>query len=157
MELAQIDKNTNAIGRNLKGEYAMSTEKETYLGFIQNIITRMNKNSFQIKGWQTGIVSALIVLSTSMKNAAIIYIALFPTVIFWLLDAYYLLQERKFRGLYNDAAGLTAKPLVATLYSMNIGKYNRSISKNYTYWNVLKSKTIWPLYVGIVAVIIVTA
>ena len=27
-------------------------------------------------------------------------------VLFWLLDAYYLLQEHKFRGMHNDVAGL---------------------------------------------------
>ena len=80
----------------------MNSEKIKHLEFIQDIITRMNKNSFQLKGWMITIVSALLALYGSSNNDIYIWIAIAPTNIFWLLDAYYLQQERKFRGLYND-------------------------------------------------------
>ena len=38
----------------------MTEEKIKYLEFIQNIVTRMNQNSFMIKGWTVAIVSALL-------------------------------------------------------------------------------------------------
>ena len=81
------------------------TEKEMkHLEFIQAIITRMNTNSFLIKGWSITLVSALLALYASNKHVAYIFIAIIPTIIFWFLDSYYLQQERKFRGLYNDVA-----------------------------------------------------
>lgn len=71
-----------------------------HLEFIQSIITRMNSNSFQIKGWSITIVSALLALYTNSSIVTYIFISLVPTFLFWFLDAYYLQQERKFRGLY---------------------------------------------------------
>ena len=86
----------------------MSTpEKIKHLEFIQNVITRMNTNSFQIKGWSIVIASALLAIYASTKDNYFFLVAVFPTLIFWFLDAYYLNQERKFRGLYNDVAGVT--------------------------------------------------
>lgn len=74
----------------------MSSEKMKHLEFIQNVITRMNTNSFQIKGWSVVIVSALLAIYASTKNNHFFLVAVFPTFIFWFLDAYYLNQERKF-------------------------------------------------------------
>ena len=73
-----------------------------HLEFIQAIINRMNSNSFSIKGWAITIVSALLALYANNSNVAYIFVAIVPSILFWLLDSYYLQQERKFRGLYND-------------------------------------------------------
>ena len=77
-------------------------EKIKHLEFIQNIITRMNSNSFAIKGWMVTIVSALLALYANSNNEIFMFIAIVPTFIFWLLDAFYLAQERRFRCLYDD-------------------------------------------------------
>ncbi|MCG8760894.1 hypothetical protein G1L15_13455, partial [Tenacibaculum finnmarkense] len=79
----------------------MNENKIKHLEFIQNIITRMNRNSFQIKGMSITISSALLALSANNSNrlyASIIYFSLF---IFWGLDSYYLSQEKGYRDLYN--------------------------------------------------------
>lgn len=78
----------------------MSDISEKHLDFLQSIITRMNSNSFNIKGWCIGITSALLALCASTKIATIIIILPIPIVSFWLLDAFYLQQERKYRNLY---------------------------------------------------------
>ena len=80
----------------------MEQEKIQHLEFIQNIINRMNTNSFQIKEWMITIVSALLALYASGDNVTYIFVAIIPTFLFWYLDAYYLQQERKFRKLYDD-------------------------------------------------------
>ncbi len=77
-------------------------EKIKHLEFIQNIITRMNSNSFTIKGWTVTVVSALLALYANNANAIYIFIAVVPTFIFWFLDAFYLTQERRFKHLYDD-------------------------------------------------------
>ncbi len=67
----------------------------------------MNQNSIQIKGWMITLVSALLALYASSEKPVYIIIAVLPTF-FLLLDAYYLQQERRFRGVYNDVAGLSS-------------------------------------------------
>jgi hypothetical protein len=85
----------------------MSDDKIKHLEFIQDIITRMNTNSFQMKGWMVVVVSALLAIYADKQNGLYVLFALLPTFIFWGLDSYYLQQERKFRGLYNDVAGIS--------------------------------------------------
>jgi lipopolysaccharide export LptBFGC system permease protein LptF len=125
---------------------SMDEEKMKHLEFIQNIITRMNTNSFQIKGWTITIVSAILAIYASTKNLSFILVAVFPTIIFWFLDSYYLLQERKFRGLYNDIAGVSKEPQELKQFAMRPDLYTGKKDTKYSYFNVLKSKTIWPLY-----------
>lgn len=127
----------------------MSQEKIKHLEFIQDIITRMNKNSFQLKGWMITIVSALLALYGSSNNDIYIWIAIAPTVIFWLLDAYYLQQERKFRGVYNDVAGLSSEDQKIEIrdFEMPIHRY---VCGKYCYFNVLKSTTIAMIYVPVI-------
>lgn len=81
---------------------------EKHLEFLQNNISRMNQCSFQMKGWAITIVSALIAVYVAtlsnecVGNKLFIFIAIAPTVLFWILDAFYLSKERKFIGIYND-------------------------------------------------------
>ena len=134
----------------------MSEDKIKHLEFIQGVITRMGSNSFQMKGWMVVIVSALLAIyaNDNTKNGLYVLFAILPTVIFWGLDAYYLQQERKFRGLYNDVAGLTKKPNKKEIepFAMRPDLY---IGGKYSYWNALKSVSILPLYLSVVAILLV--
>lgn len=125
-----------------------------HLEFIQAAITRMNQNSFHIKGWMITIVSALLALYANSGNAAYVLVALVPAIVFWFLDAYYLQQERKFRGVYNDVAGLSSEENNVEIkdFEMPIQKYQCG---KYCYFNVLLSKTIVPLYGSIIAGLVV--
>jgi len=100
----------------------MKEEERQHLEFIQNVITRMNTNSFQIKGMAITIVSALIAIYASTTNTAFIFLGIVPTLLFWFLDTYYLQQERKFRGVYNNVAGLKSDVEIK-LYEMPIQKF----------------------------------
>ena len=73
---------------------------------------------------------------------------------FWFLDAYYLQQERKFRGVYNDVAGLSSEDsrLEIKDFEMPIQKYQCG---KYCYFNVLFSKTIFPLYGIVIAGLVI--
>lgn len=133
----------------------MENNKIKHLEFIQSTITRMNQNSFQIKGWMITLVSALLALYASSEKVVYILIAIVPTIMFWFLDAYYLQQERRFRGVYNDVAGLSPDDSRINVreFEMPIQKYQCG---KYCYFNVLFSRTIFPLY-GIVIVGLVVA
>ncbi|MEF1256946.1 hypothetical protein [Vibrio sp. M260112] len=101
----------------------MNEYKLKHMEMIQGIITRMNSNSFQIKNWAITLVSALMALYGSTNNSKFVFVALLPIVIFWFLDAYYLQQERKYRGLFNDVAGLTTPTSEVPNFSMKTKSY----------------------------------
>jgi len=73
-----------------------------HLKMIQGIVNRLSHNSFLLKGWCVVLVSALFALAAATNSKAhFIYLAYFPAVAFWVLDAYFLWQERLFRALYD--------------------------------------------------------
>ncbi len=125
---------------------------DKHLEFIQNIITRMNTNSFQIKSLAITIVAAFLGIYASTQLLSFILIGLFPTLILWFLDSYYLQQERKFRGLYNDVAGIASKNVIKP-FGMPINLYNGG---SFSYCNVLFSKTILGFYLPIILLLIIS-
>ncbi len=124
----------------------MKEEKIKHLEFIQNIITRHNTNSFQIKGLTVTIVSALLAVYASNNNLEFIWIGIIPTILFWFLDSYYLQLERKFRGLFNDVAGVSKEPKEIKDMEMRPDLYKGG---KYKFINVLFSNTMCPLYLFI--------
>ncbi len=117
----------------------MQPEQIKHLEFIQNVITRMNTNSFQIKGWSIMIVSALMAIYASTQNSYFFLAAIFPILIFWFLDAYYLNQELKFRGFYDNVAGVADNPKEIQTFAMRPDLYTVA---SYSYWDTLFSPTI---------------
>lgn len=128
----------------------MSEGKLKHLEFIQNVITRMNTNSFQIKGWTVTIIAAVLAIYASTKNYYFVLVGIFPTLLFWFLDSYYLTQERKFRGLYNDVAKVSKNPKKIKLFEMRPDLYTKG---KYSFWNVFCSTTIWKLYFSIIIIL----
>ena len=128
----------------------MSDDQRQHLTFIQDVITRMNSNSFSLKGLMITIVAALSALFAGNYGRAtgIIYlsIAALLVVVFWLLDAYYLKMERQYRRLYDDAVAGAVEP-----YAMDASGYAVS------FWGVVFSRTVWPVYLPLLAVIVVVA
>ena len=129
----------------------MHEDKLKHLEFIQNIITRMNANSFQIKGWTVTIVSAMLAIFVSSNNHHFILAGLFPITIFCFLDTYYLCQERKFRGLYNDVAGISESPKDIKPFEMRTDLY---IGGKYSYWCVFCSVTILKMYLSLAVLLV---
>ena len=129
----------------------MSDEKIKHLEFIQNVITRMNTNSFQIKGWNITITSAFLAIFASTKNSSFVLLAIIPNIIFWFLDTFYLTQEKKFRGLYNDVAEISENPKDIQPFEMRPDLYTKG---NYSFWNVFTSVTILKLYIFIIIILL---
>jgi hypothetical protein len=70
------------------------------LEFIQNIIDRLANNSFKIKGWSITLIVVVLLFRTRDLHLLVAFIPLFG---FWILDAYYLKLERRYRSMYEDA------------------------------------------------------
>ncbi len=75
--------------------------KRKHLELITSVINRLAGNSFLIKGWGITIIAALLALAAKDKDVVFVYVAYFPIIAFWALDAYFLRQERLFRKLYD--------------------------------------------------------
>ncbi len=73
-------------------------QKIKHLEFIQQIIGRMGNNSFLLKGWSITLVLAVLALSEKAICNSYLYLAVF---VFFLLDTYFLFQEKNFIDLYN--------------------------------------------------------
>lgn len=75
--------------------------KFKHLELIQAIITRMANNSFLLKGWSVVLVSAIFILASKETKSYFICLAYLPAIMFWILDGYFLWQERLYRKLYD--------------------------------------------------------
>src|SRR5438105_6535541 len=75
--------------------------KQKHLEFIQSAVGRMASNLFLLKGWTITLLAALFALAAKDSNKVYFLIAYLPALMFWMLDGYFLSQERRFRALYD--------------------------------------------------------
>ena len=72
-----------------------------HLEMIENVIERMARNCFELKGLTITLLVLIMTLAGEEKtNTKIIFLVFIPIVFFWFLDSYYLQMERKFKSLY---------------------------------------------------------
>lgn len=118
---------------------AIQDHQVKHLEMIQAIVTRLGNGSFLIKGWTMTLAGAFLGFAVNRASWKIAAVAIIPVAGFWILDSYYLRQERLFRALYEEAR----KPGTAVeLFSMNVGPYMSSIR-----WkNVVVSHTMVNFY-----------
>ena len=123
---------------------------------IQSTISRMASNSFALKGWAVTLVAGIFVLASKDADKTYFLIAYVPIIVFWALDAYYLLQERLFRALYNLVINLEEDEIN---FSMDISSKEFHAKRN-NYFDCLISKTgLWfyiPLALISAGIIIIT-
>lgn len=120
-----------------------------HLEFIQSVIARLANNSFLLKGWSVTLVAAILALTVRDSSIYPMFLALFPALVFWGLDAFYLAQERHFRKMHEDArAGKIA------VLSMDPYTYESGFRG---WFGSVKSRSVFPFHVVIVAVVILAA
>ncbi len=123
----------------------MSDEKLKHLEFLQATISRLAQNSFAYKGWAITLFIAGIAALKDLPKIALLY-GLMPTILlFWILDAYYLMQERMYRKMYADVIASTAP----TDFSMDASSYGEKGG----FWYACYSKTMMPIYLIMMALI----
>ena len=97
------------------------TEKVVkHLEMTQAVINRLGRNSFLLKSWSMTILVAAMVLIAreNLQNQYFVLVLLLPVVGFWILDGYFLWQERLFRQVYDDIRQQTD-----TDFKMDVGKH----------------------------------
>ncbi len=105
----------------------MAEDKRLHLKFIQSIITRMSGNLFFLRGWTITLIAALLALfakDTNFKYA--IWFLCVLTLVFWILDGYFLSQERLYRDLYNQVRKLKDEKIDYSMDTTEFKKYKKN-------------------------------
>lgn len=122
--------------------------KIRHLEMIQGVINRMAGNSFALKGWAVTLVSGIFVLAGKETDKLYFLVAYIPVVVFWWLDAYYLLQERLYRSLYEKVRKTDEKDID---FSLKAAATEFDSKKN-CFCSCLFSKTVFGFYVPLALV-----
>lgn len=99
----------------------------THLQMIEAVIDRMAANSLRMKEWFVTIGSAIVGFAVTKENLTLALVALGPLALFWILDAFYLYQERLFRDLYIDVINDKAAHPFSMATKKGIGKFVLSV------------------------------
>ena len=97
------------------------TEKVVkHLEMTQAVINRLGRNSLLLKSWSMTILVAAMVLIAreNLQNQYFVLVLLLPVVGFWILDGYFLWQERLFRQVYEEV-----RQQSDTDFKMDLGKH----------------------------------
>ncbi|MFJ8489373.1 hypothetical protein ACIRBZ_13550 [Streptomyces sp. NPDC094038] len=82
----------------------LSEQDVKHLELLQSVISRLGNNSFLVKGWCITLDSTLTAMAHGRPPWSTIPVTVTVAIGFWLLDGYYLRQERLFRGLHERVA-----------------------------------------------------
>ncbi|WP_279014460.1 hypothetical protein [Thomasclavelia cocleata] len=131
-------------------------DKRKHLELVQGVINRMASNSFMLKGWAVTLVAGIFALAGKDMDKLYFLVAYVPIIIFWGLDAYYLLQERLYRSLYDKVRQMDKNKIDFSLKATE-QEFN---SKRNCYGSCLFSRTeLWfylPLAIVCTGIIIIT-
>ena len=124
------------------------------IDLIQGCINRMSKNSFMVKGWALTIFMGVITISKMevINNFWLLACTvLAPYLSFWMLDAFFLHQERKYRRMYAWVIQERKKGNMEHQYNLNPKRFNADVG---CWLQSFLSKTLL-LFYGIPTVVIV--
>lgn len=86
-------------------EHGVSPEdRRQHLSFIQAVVTRMSQASSSSKSWLLPIVTLAYGYAATKAEPAVALLGVLAVLVFGILDANYLKQERAFRNLYDEVA-----------------------------------------------------
>ena len=98
-----------------------ATEKVVkHLEMTQVVINRLGRNTLLLKSWSMTILIAAMVLiaKENLQNQYFVLSLFLPIAGFWILDGYFLWQERLFRHVYDDIREQTD-----TNFKMDLSKH----------------------------------
>jgi hypothetical protein len=120
-------------------------DRRQYLEFIQTVIGRMSTVSTLAKGWCLTVATATLGFAITRQSVGVGLLGALGVLLFGLLDARYLREERKFRALYDDA-----RKGCSDAYDMNTRPYGQrrdsSFSSSCAWRSVLTSWSLWGFY-----------
>ena len=124
--------------------------KRKHLEFLQGVVNRMAANLFLLKGWTITLIAALFALAAKDSNRVYFLLAYFPAFMFWILDGYFLSQERRFRALYDHVRKLPENEID---FSMDTQRYRKEF--RHTWVGAMVSRTLLIYYVALIVTMLV--
>jgi hypothetical protein len=123
-----------------------------HLEIIQQVVTRMANNSFLLKGWSVTLVSAILAIVASKDGLhKMVWVAFLPVLMFWLLDGFFLRQERLYRILWDRVR--TGDQETPTDFNMS----TEGVAAEVSPWlAVCFSRTLW-IFHGVLTAILIIA
>jgi len=113
-----------------------------HLEFVQNTINRMSTNSFLIKGWAITLIGIIFGLNKFEGNYLFQYsdynlpveivIIVLIILLFWLTNAYFLQQERRYIYIYSKTIEQFNTPNNNLILDMNYKNYITPTNSNLT-------------------------
>ena len=125
---------------------------QTHLTIMQGVISRMAENSRSCKVWCVTLVAAVLVLVARTGEPQHALIALAPTLLFWVLDAYYLGLERRFRKSYCGFVWKVHDEKIATSDLYTVAPSGSEIVQ--FCWALFISFSILPFYLLLTATVV---
>lgn len=128
-----------------------------YISLLQENINRMASNSANCKTWLVTILAALMAIQVSLQELqGILWIALIPAVLFYVLDSYYLGLERRFIKIERAFVEKEqqGEDLSQMLYNFNT---KGVMSDGKATWNAMGSTSTWLFYLTVIVVIVVVS
>lgn len=124
--------------------------KRKHLEFIQNTINRMVHGSFLMKSINVFMVSVLLIIGV-IKNAThvIFLISFLPIIVFWILDGFFLYQERLFRALFDEVRTKNEEDIDFFMDTKPFQGGRQSC------WSSFWSRALWPFH-GVLFLVVLT-
>lgn len=120
-------------------------DKRKHLEFIQGVINRLSSNTFLFKGWSITIIGAIFTAMLTTNNYDLLWLILGVVLMFWSIDAYYLMLEQCYRKLYNQVSKTDADCID---YKMDISNY-----VSFSAWFMALKRPVLLMFYGVVLLI----
>lgn len=98
-------------------------ERIIYLQMIEEVIKRMADNSLKMKEWFITISCGVIAAFLASSKPEMLFIISGASIVFRVMDSFYLANERRFRSLYDENCNLN---ITMDNYSMDVKAYNKN-------------------------------
>lgn len=143
---SSINQAATVLRAALSGVSASPTpeDRRQHLGFIQAVVTRMAQASSSAKAWLLPIITATYGFAITKNAPLIALLGIVAVIVFGILDANYLKQERAFRKLYDAVA--VGGPIPAFSMNSTLAGTAGASSNYWPDWKDLKSWAIAPVY-----------
>lgn len=127
--------------------------KIKHLEMIEGIIERMAKNSFQLKAWAMTLVTVVGALGAKESDKRFMLLAFVPIIGFWLLDAFYVQQERRYKALYRSVCEKKEEEIDFNLNTRNI-RFTNDEAKRICLFDCIKSASV-VLFYGVLSITLI--
>lgn len=116
-----------------------------HMEMYQGIITRMANNSAACKKWGLPLITAILAFVVETQHQLLVWLAIIATLIFYALDAYYLMLENRFREGFNAS---TTKIAAGSFGRVDLFQLKPSGSVKALLLKAFTSPATWPVYSG---------